>query len=132
VRKFFIALALTVTLAAAVTARQHFAVITGVDVDKGTVVYTITFGKERDTEVKAKLAKGCVIREGFYRLGKPARTKEGDEIVNGLRDPRFQKATAEKPLRVNVYTADADDADRGVKRGEVVKILVNPTFKKKP
>src|SRR5262245_53641236 len=105
-KRFISALALTLAMTAVVTARQHFAVITRVDADKGTVVYTITFGKDKNTEVKAKLAQDCVIKEGYYRLGKPARTVEKDGIANGLGNPIFQKATAEKPLRVNIYTAD--------------------------
>jgi hypothetical protein len=97
-----------------------------VDADKGTVTYTARVGKEKVTEVNAPVAKGCVIKEGYYRLGKPAVTKEGDDIPKGLKNEVFQKATAENPLTVDLYTADEDDADKGVKKGDVIKILVNP------
>lgn len=130
-KKFVFASVFTLTMVAAVTAGQNFAAISGVDADKGTVTYTITYGKNKDTEVTAKVTKDCVIKHGYYRLGKPATTKEGDEVANGLRNAVFQKATRDNPVRVNVYTADEDDAALGVKRGDVVKILVNPPPKVK-
>lgn len=109
-------------------AERLFAEITGVDAAKGTINYKITFGKDKKgTEVNnAQVIKDCVIREGFYRLGKPARTEEKDEIVNGLKNFVFEKASPDNPLRVNIYTADADDAEKGIKKGDVIKILVNP------
>jgi hypothetical protein len=121
---------LLLALAGQVTAAHYFANITAVDAKKGTVTYTVTFGKEKDTEVKAPVAKNCVIKEGYYRLGKPATTKEGDDIADGLKNAIFKNATAQKPVKVNVYTADADDPDAGVKKGDIVKILVNPPPKK--
>ena len=129
-KKAIAALVLTLTMTAVATAGRYFAIITKVDADKNTIVYSTTFGKDRVTDVTGTLAKDCVIKEGYYRLGKPATTKEGDVIANGLRHPVFQKATAEKPLQVNIYTADADDKDKGIKSGDVIKILVNPPRKK--
>ncbi len=122
-----------VTLAGAgvAAAEQQFALITAADADKATVTYSITFGKNRDNQVTAKVAKGCVIKEGYYRLGKPAKRVEGDDLFNGLRNPIFQKATPANGVRVNIYTADEDDQDRGVRRGDVIKILVNPRTPKK-
>lgn len=130
-RKMTLVLLLTFVGAGVANAGRYFAAITGVDPAKGTIAYTITFGKERNTEAKAKVAKDCVIKEGFYRLGKPARTVEGDDIADGLKNPVFAKASAENPVRVNVYTADADDQGKGIRQGDVVKILVNPPPKKK-
>ena len=72
------------------------------------------------------------IEEALHHdLGKPATTKEGDDIADGLKSPVFKKASAEKPLRVNIYTAEEDDVGKGISRGDVVKILVNPERKKK-
>src|SRR5215207_2768882 len=125
-RRFILAALLMLAIAGVATAGRYFAVITAVDADKDTITYTITQGKERNNEVTAKLVKDCVIKEGYYRLGKPATTKEGDDIAKRLKDPAFQKATADKPLQVNIYTADEDDNNAGIKKGEVAKILVNP------
>jgi hypothetical protein len=122
---------LLVTAGPAAAGPPAFAVITGVDAEKGTVTYTVTFGKNKDTVVQAPVAKGCVIKEGSYQLGKPAVTKEGDDVADGLKNPVFQKATDKNPLRVNIYTAAEDDADNGIKQGDVVKILVNPPPQKK-
>ena len=130
-RRFTLVLLLTFTLAGVSNADQYFANITGVDPAKGTIVYTIIFGKERNTEVKATVTKDCVIKEGYYRLGKPATTREGDDIVNGLKNPVLAKASAENPVRVNIYTAEEDELGKGVRRGDVVKILVNPKPKKR-
>jgi len=125
-RWFSLALLLTFTLAGVSNAGRYFAAITGVDPGKSTIDYTITFGKQKNTDVKAKVAKDCVIKEGYYRLGKPATTKEGDDIVNGLKNPVLTKASRANPVRVNIYTADEDDPANGIRRGDVVKILVNP------
>ncbi len=129
--RFLSALLLTPGLGAAALAGQHFAVVTGADAEKGTVTYKITFGKDKgDTELTAKLAKDCVIKHGYYRLGKPAMTKEEDDVADGLRNEVFKKASGDNPVRVNIYTADEDDNDKGLKKGDVVKILVNPPPKK--
>src|SRR5262245_33089812 len=130
-RRFTLVLLLIFILAGVSNAGRYFAAITSVDPAKGTIVYNITFGKERNMEVKATVAKDCVIKEGYYRLGKPATTKEGDDIVNGLKNPVLSKATPQNPVRVNIYTADADDACKGIRKGDVVKILVNPPPRKK-
>lgn len=131
-RKCIFALVLMLSMSATVVAQQYFAVITGVDAEKGTVTYKVTFGKDKaDTEITAPLAKDCVIKHGYYRLGKPATTKEEDDVANGLRNSVFKKASADNPVKVNIYTADEDDNDKKVKKGEVVKILVNPPPKKK-
>ncbi|MFO0965512.1 MAG: hypothetical protein U0793_08000 [Gemmataceae bacterium] len=58
-----------------------------------------------------------MFKEGYYRLGKPAVTKEGDDIKDGLKNMVFQKASAENPLRANIFTAEEDDAAKGVKKG---------------
>jgi hypothetical protein len=122
-------------LALAVTgeakAARYFAAVTAADPVNNTIVYTIRVGKDRNTVVNARVARDCVIKEGYYRLGKPARTVEGDDIAGGLKSPVFTKASVEKPVRVNIYTADEDDPGRGVRRGDVVKILVNPERKKR-
>jgi hypothetical protein len=107
-------------------AHPYFAVITAVDAEKGTVVYTITFGKDKDQQVKATVVKGCVIKAGSYILGKPARTEEGGDIPNGLKNKTFKAASAENPLQVNVFTADEDNLEKGIRRGDLIKILVNP------
>ena len=67
--KYLASLLLLVVLAPLASAHWWFAEITAVDAEKGTVTYTITFGKMKDTVVKADIAKGCVVKEGFYRLG---------------------------------------------------------------
>jgi hypothetical protein len=131
-RRFLIAAFLTLAFSSVATAERYFAAITDVDAEKGTVIYTITFGKDRNDVVKAQVAKDCVIKEGYYRLGKPAATKEGDDIPGGLKNPVFMKASAQKPLRVNIYTADQDDEAKGIRVGDVIKILVNPPPKKLP
>jgi hypothetical protein len=130
-KQYLPALVLSMTLPALAAAHPWFAEITAVDPERGTVMYTITFGKQKDTVIKANVAKTCVIKEGAYRLGKPATTREGDDIAGGLRNALFQKATAEKPLRVNIFTADEDDPNQGIQRGDVLKILVNPPPKGK-
>ena len=124
--KLVLAVVVTLAVAGTVAAERQFADITRVDADKAIIEYTIYYGKKKDTDVKARVAKVCVIKEGYFRLGKPAQTKEMDDIPNGLNNQQFQKATAEKPLRVNIYTADDDDKDKGIKAGDVIKILVNP------
>ena len=93
--------------------------------------FTARSGKNKDLVVKATVAKNCAVKEGYYRAGKPAVTKEGDDIEDGLKNPVFKKATEKEPLRVDIYTADEDDADKGIKKGDVIKILVNPPPKKK-
>jgi hypothetical protein len=129
-RCFVLAAFVAFAAAGAADARHYFAAIVAVDAEKGTITYTLTSGKDRDTEHKATLAKGCVIKEGYYRLGKPAVTKEGDDVTGGLKNAVFGKASAENRVRVNVYVADEDDEAKGVKKGEVVKILVNPVKNK--
>jgi hypothetical protein len=131
VRWFTSVVLLSLVAAVAAAAEHNFAEITAVDVEKRTVTYTIVGGKMRGAEVTAPLAKDCVLKEGDYRLGKPATTKEGEDIADGLANPVFKKASDKNPLRVNVYTAEEDDADKKVKRGDVLKILVNPPPKKK-
>lgn len=118
-------------LAGAASAARLFADILAVDAEKGTVTYVVTFGKNKGAEFKIPVAKDCVFKEGYYRLGKPAVTKEGDDIKDGLKNMVFQKASAENPLRANIFTAEEDDAAKGVKKGDVLKILVNPKFKPK-
>jgi hypothetical protein len=131
-RWFIVAVLLTLAMVGVATAAHpYFAAISAVDAEKGTVTYTITTGKDRGMEIKAPVIKDCPIKEGYYRLGKPATTEEGDEVPDGLKNAVFQKATAEKPLSVNVYVATEDDADKGIKKGYVVKILVNPKPKDK-
>ena len=121
---------LVLAVAGRAGAQHKFAVITGVDAEKGTVQYKSVGGKDRDTEFTARLTKDCVIKEGYYRLGKPATTKEGDDIADGLKNPIFKKASEKEPVRVNLYLAAEDDPDKGIKKGDVVKILVNPPLKK--
>ncbi len=41
------------------------------------------------------------------------------------------KASRETPLRIHVFTADEDDAAKGIRRGDVTRILVNPPPKLK-
>jgi hypothetical protein len=130
-RCFVLAAFVALTAAGATNAGRYFAEITSVDAEKGSVTYTVTQGKDRGTQFQARIARGCVIKEGYHRLGKPGFTKEGDDVTGGLKNAVFGKASAENPVRVNVYTADEDDEANGVKKGEVVKILVNPPFKKK-
>jgi hypothetical protein len=129
-RRLLVAALLIFAVAGRTTAGHAFAVITAVDAEKGTVDYTTTAGKNKGPVVKVPVAKDCVLKEGYYRLGKPAVTKEGDDIPDGLKNDVFKKATAENPLKVDIYTADEDDADKGVKKGDVIKILVNPPPKK--
>lgn len=129
-KKYLLAVGIVLSQVAVVMAGRYFAVITAVNADKGTITYALTFGQDKGQVFKGVLAKECVIKEGYYRLGKPATTKEGEDLANGLRNPIFKNASPEKPVRVNIYTADENDAN--VKAGEVIKILVNPPFKKKP
>lgn len=126
-RNLFLATVCFFLLASVALAERLFAQITAADADKGTIDFKIVSGKKKDTEIKAApIAKDCVIREGSYRLGKPAQVIEGDAIANGLKNFVFQKAAPDNPLRVNIFTADADDAEKGIKKGDVIKILVNP------
>ncbi len=124
--RYLASLLLLVVLAPLASAQWWFAEITAVDVEKGIVTYTITFGKMKDTEVKAGLVRDCVIKEGFYRLGKPAEATLGADIAKGLKNAVCKKASRENPLRVNLFTADEDDNATGIQRGDVTKILVNP------
>ena len=130
--RFLVATLLSLAPAHGADAAHYFATITEVDAKKGTVSYNVTTGKDRGTTVVgASVAKDCVIKEGVYRQGKPARTFENDDIADGLKNDVFNNASAEKPLRVDIYTADEDDAEKGIKKGDIVKILVNPPPKKK-
>ena len=124
--KIYLAAICVFFLTGIASAGRYFADITQVDADKGVIVYDITFGKDKKMNVKANVAKDCVIREGQYILGKPATTKEGDVLVNGLKNFVFQKVSREKVARVNIYTADKDDQAKGIKAGDVIKILVHP------
>ena len=121
-----VAVFLTFAFASVGNAAHYFANITAVDAEKGTVTYTVTSGKDKDKEVTATVIKDCVLKEGFYRLGKPATTTEGDEISDGLKNSVFKKASPEKPLKVDIFTANEANADKGIKQGDVTKILVNP------
>src|SRR5215831_5301647 len=110
-QRYILAALLTVafaSVASAATPRHRFVVITGVDAEKGTITYTIVSGPDKDSEVKAPITKSCVLKEGYYRLGKPATLNEGDDIENGLKNAVFQKATAKNPLRVDIWTAEED------------------------
>jgi hypothetical protein len=121
-----IAVFLTFAFASVGNAAHYFATITAVDAEKGTITYKVTSGKDKDKEVKATVNKDCVLKEGMYRLGKPATTMEGDEIADGLKNSLFQKASPEKPLKVDIFTANQANDDKGIKEGDVIKILVNP------
>ena len=129
-RRFMLVGFLSLLIAGVAGAGRYFAAITAVDPATDKVEYTVTYGKDKGKDVKARVGKDCIIKEGYYRLGKPAKTHEGDEIKGGLKNAIFKKATADKPVRVNIYTADDDDAPNGVKKGDVIKILVNPEPKK--
>jgi hypothetical protein len=129
--KYLASLLLLAVLAPWASAHWWFAEITAVDVEKGIVTYTITFGNMKNTEVKAGIVRDCVIKEGFYRLGKPAAATEEADIANGLKNALFKKASRENPLRVNIFTANEDDNATGIQRGDILKILVNPPFKGK-
>src|SRR5262249_48249443 len=61
-KKSAIALVLLLTVTAAVMARPGFGAITSVDAEKNTITYTITFGKDRGTEIKTVIHKDCVIK----------------------------------------------------------------------
>jgi len=124
--KFLLAALCVLFLSSAAFAERFFASITAVDAKKGEIVFDRIVKKEKVKAVKATVAKDCVIREGQYRLGKPATTIEGEVLVNGLKNFVFEKASAEVPLRVTIFTADAADADKGIKIGDVIKILVHP------
>jgi hypothetical protein len=125
-RRHFTAIALTLTLTGVAAADRYFAEITAVDAEKGAIVFKPTRGKDANKEMTARLAKDCIIKEGLYRLGKPARTDLGPDIAEGLKNKVFKTATAENPLRVNVFTADVDDPGKNINRGDVTHILVNP------
>ena len=129
--KYLASMLLLAVLAPLASAHWWFAEITAVDAEKGTVTYTITFGNMKNTEVNAGIVRDCVIKEGFYRLGKPAKATEGADIANGLKNAAFKKASRDNPLRVNIFTADEDDAAKGIRRGDVKRILVNPPPKVK-
>src|SRR5687767_14325706 len=86
-------------LAGVASAEHFFANITAADHVKNTIVFKVTSGKQKGNEIKATLIRECVIREGSYRLGKPAQLKEGDPLVNGLRNFAFQNVSAERPVR---------------------------------
>lgn len=127
-KKHALAIVMVIFCCSTAAARHYFANITAVDADKGTVTFkiktkTIEDGV-KDTVITAKITKDCVIREGYYRLGKPATTIESDELVNGLKNFVFQNASKDLPLKVDIFTVDADDKDKGHSKGDIVKILV--------
>jgi hypothetical protein len=130
--RFMTTAVLLIVLASNAQSAHYFASISEVDAAKGVVTYTHTRGKDKGTIFKAPVGKNCVIKEGAYFLGKPAGTKEGDDVAEGLKNAKFKNATAEQPLTVDIFTADADDEEKGIKAGDIVKILVNPAPKKKP
>ena len=100
--------------------------IVGVDADKGIITYVPALGKNKGAEKKVQAVRDCVCKVGYFRFGKPASAMEGEVIANGLRNPIFQKASVEKPVRVDLLTAQRDDDTLGIKKGDVVKVLVNP------
>ena len=100
--------------------------IIGVDADKGIISYVPALGKNKGAEKKIQAVKDCVCKVGYFRFGKPAFAMEGEVIAKGLRNPMFQKASVEKPVRVDILTAQRDDDTLGIKKGDVVKVLVNP------
>jgi hypothetical protein len=134
VSKFLLAAVVTLAVAGAAAAEHYFARIVGVDAAKGTVVFKVGFsdkatadkGPAKARELKATVIRECVIREGSYRLGKPAKLVEGAPLENGLRNFVFRNASAAMPLRANIYTADADNKEQGIKQGDIIKILVHP------
>jgi hypothetical protein len=126
-RWFIPAVVLALTVTEVATADRYFAAITAVDPAKGAVVYTITDGKDKGTEVKGHAAKACVFKEATARRGILA---EGLPLAGGLKNALFKMAKAEKPLRAYIHTADEDNLGNGVRRGDVVKILVISQNKK--
>lgn len=84
-------------LAGIAEARWVFADIIGIDADKRIVEYRITFGKARGTDVKVTIAKDCQVKEGYYRLGKPATTKVGDDIPMASRMGCFARQASTIP-----------------------------------
>jgi hypothetical protein len=100
--------------------------IFGVNAEKGIITFVTTLGIKKGIEKKIQATKDCVCKVGYFRFGKPAYSMEGQEFAKGLRDRIFQMASPEKPLRVDFLTAQRDDDAKGIKKGDVVKVLVNP------
>src|SRR5262249_29575465 len=126
-KKFGLAIVLTLALVGITMAERYQAIIIGANADKGTVEYRRRYLKDFKEPVMANVTKDCAIREGKVILGKPLRIEEGEPIINGLGNFIFQNANAANPLHVNIFTADADDKDKGIRKGDVVKILVPPS-----
>jgi len=128
--KLALAVACIITAAVAAQAEEFNGIVIGANADTSNVEF------KRDTSggfrgkgiygdpAKAKVAEPWVIKEGQLRLGKPARVVEGKDIENGLSNPLFKNATAEAPVKCRLYTADADDAARKIKKGDLLKIIV--------
>ena len=104
-------------LAGAALADRYFANIIAVDPDKRTIVMDITAGLKKGADVKAPVAKDCVIRDGEVRLGKPARIIEGDVLVNGLKNFIFEKVSREQPVRAASSRPPPTMTRRGSRRG---------------
>jgi hypothetical protein len=119
-------------------ADQFHAIIIGVDSDKNAIEYRKATSRgfvpsaPYSEPVKASVAGECVIKEGWWYLGKPAGIKEGDSIQNGLKDPILKKASADAPVQCRIHTAVADDNANKIKKGDVIKIIIytNPNYKK--
>lgn len=125
-KKFVLAIVFTAALVGITAAGQFHAVIINANPDNNTIEYKQTYLKGYKEPVKANVSKDCVFREGTVILGKPLKVTEGEPIVNGLRNLIFENAKDSNPLYVRIYTADADDKDKGIRAGDVVKVLVLP------
>src|SRR5947208_1640657 len=128
--KYILATACTLALTGAAAAEHFFANVTAVDAARGTVVFKVTAGKKKGQEIKAKLAPDCVIREGSYRLGKPAKLIERvalDELgrlaeaVGALADDAVGGQLRLDFLALLLAGGDLEDdgAAGGVHRGDV-------------
>jgi len=138
-RRFVLAAIATFGFVGLVMGEELTVVITKVDASKNTITYTKGgFGKKKDDTQKpepvtANVAKGAKIAEGVIdpdaKGGKGGKggfaMKAGDDLKEGLNHEVFKNLSKDdsKGVFARITTADADDAAKGVKKGDVTQIL---------
>jgi hypothetical protein len=139
-RRFVLAAIATFGFVGLVMGEELTVVITKADASKNTITYTKGgFGKKKDDTQKpepvtANVAKGAKIAEGVIdpdakgkggKGGFGGAFKAGDDLKDGLNNEVFKNLTKDdsKGVFARITTADADDAAKGVKKGDVTQIL---------
>src|SRR5438445_7836492 len=134
-RRFVFAIIATFALVGFVVAEELTVVITKVDTSKNTITYTKGgFGKKKDDTQKpetvtANVAKDAKIAEGMFDKDTKG-FKAGDDLKEGLKNEAFKDLTKDdsKGVFARITTADADDAAKGIKKGDVTQVLVFKGF----